>query len=88
MPWWRHGAPVGGRRLGRADVHAAVHLHGVDGDDLGAGDGARGGHRDVGLARRRRAEDDDRRGRQSSERGDGDARAVRGLGDELDEAAR
>ena len=30
------GSALGGR-LGRADVHAAVHLHGVDGDDLRAG---------------------------------------------------
>ena len=29
-----HLGPLGGRRLGGADVHAAVHLHGVDRHDL------------------------------------------------------
>ena len=82
-----HGPLVGGRRLGGADVHAAVHLHRVDGDDLRAGDGAGRGHGHVGLP--------DAVGPRTttgaaamSERGDGDARAVRGLGDEVDEAAR
>ena len=53
--------PVLGARLGRADVHPAVHLHRVHGDDLGAGDGAGRRHRHVRLPRRRRSDDDDRR---------------------------
>ena len=58
-----HGGPVGGRRLGRADVHAPVDLHGVDGHDLGAGDLRRRRHRHVRLPRRRRPHDDHRRRR-------------------------
>ena len=36
--------------LGGADVHAPVHLHGVDHHDLGVGDGVGGGHRHLGLS--------------------------------------
>jgi hypothetical protein len=32
----RHAGAVGGRRLGRADVESAIHLHGVGGDDFAA----------------------------------------------------
>ena len=32
--WWGISACSAGRRLGRADVHAPVHLHGVDRDQL------------------------------------------------------
>ncbi len=32
----RHGGTLGGRRLGRADVHAPVQRHRVHGNDLGA----------------------------------------------------
>src|SRR6478609_3314999 len=53
-------APLGGGQLGRADVHAAVELHGVGVDDLtteprGEVEGQ------VGLARRRRPDDGDHR---------------------------
>ena len=44
------------RQLGRADVHAAVELHGVGVDDLAA-DGPGERDAEVGLARRRRADD-------------------------------
>ena len=74
-----HRGSIGRRGLGRADVHAAVHLHGVDGHDLGAGDRRRGGHGHVALARRRRAEDDERGACGSTSAGEhGDATLVAG----------
>ena len=79
--------PLGRRRLGGADVHPPVHLHRVDGDDLGAGDRAGGGHRHVRLARRGRAEHDDRRPASHSA-ATGMRTLVARLGEQLDEAAR
>jgi len=43
----------------RADVHAAVDLHGVGSEDLGARDTARGGHRQRALAARRWSDNED-----------------------------
>ena len=58
----RDAAPLGDRQLRRADVHAAVDRHRVGVDDLAA---ERLGQveRQVALARRRRADDGDDRGR-------------------------
>ena len=50
----RHGGTLGGRRLGGADVHAAVQRHRVHGNDLGA-DPPRQLDADRRLARGRRA---------------------------------
>ena len=47
------------RQLGRTDVHAAVLLHRVDVDDLAA-ETLREVEREVGLSRRRGADDGDR----------------------------
>ena len=32
----RHAGAFGGRRLGRADVESAIHLHGIGGNDFAA----------------------------------------------------
>ena len=77
------GGAVGGGRLAGADVHAPVDLHRIDGDDLGPGNGESGGHGDVRLARRRRAEQDDGRHYCGEHR---DANPVGRLGQHLDEA--
>ncbi len=52
---------LGERRLGGADVHAAVDLHRVDRDDLDADACAGGRHRHRRLARRRGADHRDTR---------------------------
>ena len=54
-----HRRPFRGRRLGGADVHAAIHLHRVDGDDLDVA--ALDGERQSGgrLPGRRRADEGD-----------------------------
>jgi hypothetical protein len=46
-----HPCPVDRRRLGRADVHASIDLHRVDGENLRARRTQRVGHRNVALAR-------------------------------------
>ena len=48
----RDRRPVGGCRLGGADVHAAVHLHRVDRQQLRVTELRRNGHRDGRLPRR------------------------------------
>ena len=45
----RHGGALGGRRLGGADVHAAIDLHGIGGDDFGV-EAAGQRERDGGFA--------------------------------------
>ena len=61
----RHAAALGERELRRADVHAAVELHGVGVDDLGGSARAfecrSEVEREVGLAGARRADDRDER---------------------------
>ncbi len=78
-----HRHAVVHRRLGGADVHAPVDLHGIDGDefDFRMRPGQR--HRHVALARRGRPEDDERVRPSPGE--DGDAPLVQRLGDEVDE---
>ena len=90
-----HLGLLGRGGLGRADVHAPVHLHGVDGDDLdvAAADGPgrgpaptcprRSDRRSPGAART--AGTSGRRRR--SPGGDGDAGAVTGGGEDLDQLA-
>ena len=53
--WCDDRGPLGGRRLGRADVHAPVHLHRVERHDLDVAELAREGERQRRLARRRRS---------------------------------
>ena len=53
----RHLGPLADRRLGRADVHASVHLHRVDADDLPAPVRAGELVRDRRLPARRRTDD-------------------------------
>ena len=59
--WCWHGGAFVERRLGGADVHPSVDLHGIDGDQFDVGVPAGEGHRHVALARRGRPEDDQRR---------------------------
>ena len=54
----RDARAIGGRRLRRADVHAAIHLRGIDGDDLAA-EALGERQRERTLARRGRAHQQD-----------------------------
>src|SRR6185437_16806160 len=57
----RHGGPGVGSGLGGPDVHAPVDAHGVDGDDLTVTAPEGELERRLGLARRRDADEGDRR---------------------------
>ena len=56
----RHSRPLGVRGLGGADIHAPVHEHRVDRDDLGA-ERLRQREREIGLADRGRSDERERR---------------------------
>ena len=56
----RHARPVGGGRLGGADVHAAIHLRRIDGDDF-AVEASCQVERERALARSRRTHQQDGR---------------------------
>ena len=68
----RYRRPCGGVGLGGADVHAAVHAHGVDRDDVAVTPSPGQLQRGAGLARRRRPDQGDGR----HPLADGDAPAV------------
>jgi hypothetical protein len=53
----RHGRPIGPRGFGGTDVHAPVHLHRVERDDLDIAERRGYFERDRGLARRGRPDD-------------------------------
>ena len=53
----RHRGALGGRRLGRPDVHPAVHLHRVERDDLDVAGAPRDLERERRLARRGRTDE-------------------------------
>ena len=56
--WCGTASPLSDRRFGRADVHAPVHLHGVERDDLDVV--VRGGNREGNRRLPRRGRSDDR----------------------------
>ena len=84
----RHRGPLGARRLGGADVDAAVHLHRVERDDLDVAERSRERERERRLAGRGRPDEREVRGvTQATPRPGCGSRARRGAARRVDELA-